>query len=316
MMESLMFSLNGTLPVFLVIALGYVLKQIGLLNNEFVAVSNKFNFNVILPLLLFKDMAESDLRTGFDGKLAGFCALSTTIAFFAIWLFARRFLKDKSMVGAFVQASYRCSVAVMGVALMVNLYGDAGPAPMMIVGSVPLFNIYAVLVLSVEGTRTDRSGPSIASTVKGIVTNPLLIGIALGSVVSLLGIQFPTILNKTIASVSSLATPQALICIGAGFEGRKALSKLGPTFAASLVKLVVLPAVFLPAAVALGFRDASLACLVILLGSATTPTSYVMAERMGNDGVLTSSVIVLTTLLSALTLTFWLFLLRSAGYLA
>lgn len=111
-----------------------------------------------------------------------------------------------------------------------------------------------------------------------------------------------------------MATPQALICIGAGFEGRKALSKIKPTLIASLLKLVILPVLFLPAAAAFGFRDGAMVSLIIMLGTATTPSSYVMAEQMGGDGVLTSSVIVLTTLLSALTLTFWLFLMRQMGF--
>jgi hypothetical protein len=123
-------------------------------------------------------------------------------------------------------------------------------------------------------------------------------------------------LDKTLSSVAALATPQALICIGAGFEGRKALKKIKPTLAAAFIKLMVLPALFLPLAVSLGFRGQALITILIMLGSPTTPSSYVMARNMGADDTLTSSVIVATTLLSAFTLTFWIFLFRQLGYLA
>ena len=95
----------------------------------------------------------------------------------------------------------------------------------------------------------------------------------------------------------------------------KAIKKLGPTLAAAFIKTVGLAAVFLPCAVALGFRNEELVALLIMLGSPTTPSAYVMSRNMGHEGVLTSSCIALTTLLSALTLTGWIFVLRSGGYL-
>ena len=112
-----------------------------------------------------------------------------------------------------------------------------------------------------------------------------------------------------------MATPLSLLSIGASFEGTKAIKKLGPTLAAAFIKTVGLAAVFLPCAVALGFRNEELVALLIMLGSPTTPSAYVMSRNMGHEGVLTSSCIALTTLLSALTLTGWIFVLRSGGYL-
>ena len=105
----------------------------------------------------------------------------------------------------------------------------------------------------------------------------------------------------------------ALIALGAGFEGRKALAKIKPTIFASLIKLVILPAIFIPFASMFGFGDEKLVALLIMLASPTTVSSYIMAENMDNDGTLASSVIVLTTFLSAFTLTGWIFLLRSMG---
>ena len=115
-MDSLIYSLTATVPVFLVIVLGHVLRRIGLLDGGFVTVSNAFNFRVTLPVLLFCDMAGSHLREEFDVRLVLFCATVTTVMFFAIWFLARLLLRDKSLVGAFVQACCRSSVAVLGLA--------------------------------------------------------------------------------------------------------------------------------------------------------------------------------------------------------
>ena len=100
---------------------------------------------------------------------------------------------------------------------------------------------------------------------------------------------------------------------GAGFEGRKAIKKIKPTMIATFIKLIALPAIYFPFAIAMGFRESALVAILIMVGSPTTVTCYIMAKNMGNDDVLSSSIIVMATLLSSVTLTFWIFLLRSMG---
>ena len=171
---------------------------------------------------------------------------------------------------------------------------------------------YGVALLTVA---EQRGVPDPKQLLRGVATNPILLGIVFGTVYALLPFTLPQIATKTISSIASLTTPLSLLSIGASFEGTKAIKKLGPTLAAAFIKTVGLAAVFLPCAVALGFRNEELVALLIMLGSPTTPSAYVMSRNMGHEGVLTSSCIALTTLLSALTLTGWIFVLRSGGYL-
>ena len=128
---------------------------------------------------------------------------------------------------------------------------------------------------------------------------------------SLLTTSNPVIATKTISSIASLTTPLSLLSIGASFEGTKAIKKLGPTCAAAFIKLILLPVIFLPIAVHMGFREQALVAIVILCGAPSTVSGYVMAKNMGGDHVLSSSIIVLTTVLSAVTLTLTLIILRS-----
>lgn len=314
-LDSLLYSLNATVPVFLVMVLGYLFRRTGLLNEEFVRVANRFCYQAALPVLLFCNMYEADLRQDFNPRLLLFCVSVTTIMFFSIWFLTRLLMRDKSMVGAFVQACYRSSVAVLGVAFVANIYGDAGLAPQMILGSVPLFNAYAVIVLTFEGENRGSGRANLLRAAKGVVTNPILLGVVLGMLASLAQITFPVVMEKTLSMVGTVTTPLALLCIGAGFEGKKALAKLRPTAVAAVVKLLVLPGIFLPAAVALGFRGQALMTILLMLGTPTNFGCYVMAKNMKGDDVLTSSVIVSTTLLSAFTLTFWIFLYRQLGLL-
>ena len=128
----------------------------------------------------------------------------------------------------------------------------------MILGSVPLYNIFAVLILTLESPSADAHaamGDKIKASIRGIFTNPILIGIALGFVYSLLRLPLPTMANKTLSSLASLTSPLALLAIGAGFKGKAALGYLRPTAAATVIKLLVLPAIFLPIAFRMGFTN-------------------------------------------------------------
>lgn len=314
-MENFIYSINVTLPIFLVMVIGYVLKQIGMLNDNFVMVANKFNFKVTLPFMLFRDISSVDMRAVFDLRYVLFCALVSTACFWLIWGGAKLFLKEKYMRGAFVQASFRSSAAVMGLAFIENIYGTSAMGPLMIVSAVPLYNIFSVIVLTFEGAHAGSESQSrkIREACVNIAKNPIILGILAGLIVGLLGIDFPVIVDKTVNSVAQMATPLALITIGAGFEGRKALAKMKPTIAAALIKLVVQPLIFLPVAAWMGFTGEKIIAILIMLASPTTPSCYIMAKNMDNDGALTASVIVATTLLAAFTLTGWIFALKMLG---
>lgn len=318
-MENLIFSLNATIPIFLTMVIGYILKNLNFMDEPFVRTLNSFNYKITLPILLFKDIAGSDFLEVWDTAYVLFCFFTTLFCIAFTWIITSKVYHKKDLVGEFVQASYRSSAAVLGIAFIQNIYGYAGMAPLMIIGTVPLYNIAAVLILSFTGP--EASGPSVRKpdcaalrkSVKGILTNPIILGIVAGVLASLMPISFPAIISKTINNIAVLATPLALLGLGAGFEGKKALAKVKPTLICSFIKLLLWPALFLPVAAAIGFHNEKLVAILVMLGSPTTASCYVMAKNMKHEGVLTSSVVVTTTFLSAVTLTFWLYLLKSFG---
>ncbi len=312
-MDNFIFSLNATVPVFLVMVAGYVLKLRGKVNDNFCTVANDINYKLTLPVLLFMDISTSNIREVFDLKYVAYCGIVTTVCFGAIWAGAKLLVRDKTEVGAFVQGSFRGSAAVLGVAFIQNMYGNAGMAPLMIIGAVPLYNIFSVIVLTFEGNNSD--GKNIKNAFINICKNPIILSILAGVAVSLLNIDFPDIVDKTLESIARLATPLALLVIGAGFEGRKAIAKVKITVIGSVIKLIVQPAIFLPVAAWLGFSGDKMIAALIMLGAPTTASCYIMAKAMNNDEVLTSSLVVFTTLLSSVTLTGWIFVLKSMGLL-
>lgn len=312
-MENLIFSLNATIPIFLMMLLGMLFRKLGWMDEVFAAKMNKFVFLVPLPVLLFEQLATVDFSEVWDIKFILFCFVVTAISITISTLISLLW-KDRSIKGEFIQATYRSSAALLGIAFIQNIYGTAGMAPLMIIGSVPLYNIMAVVVLSVFKPGNNSFDKALVKkTLKGIATNPIIIGIVAGFVWSALKLPMPSILHKTVSSIGATATPMGLMSMGATFEMKKATSKMKPTLVAVFMKLVGVCAIFLPMAALLGFRNEEMIAILVMLGSATTVSCFVMARNMGHEGTLSSGVIMMTTLLSAFTLTMWLDVLRSFG---
>ena len=112
-MDNLIFSLNATVPIFLLMVLGFVLRKLGLIDDVFASKMNKFVFLVPLPVLLFEDLSTVDFSQVWNLRFVLFCFAVTLICIIAAALVS--FLwRDKSIQGEFIQASYRSSAALLG----------------------------------------------------------------------------------------------------------------------------------------------------------------------------------------------------------
>ncbi|SFU53933.1 MULTISPECIES: AEC family transporter [unclassified Butyrivibrio] len=317
-MNNLIFSLNATLPVFLLMIFGYLMNRIGFIDDKAASWMNKFVFKISLPMLLFVDLADQDFKGTWNGKFVLFCFMATIISIVVIFGFSFLCVKEKGKRGEFIQGAYRSSAALLGLAFIHNIYGDAstGMGPLMILGSVPLYNICAVIILMFTAENegeSDNKNEMIKKTAIGIAKNPIIIGIIIGLLWSLFRIPKPAILSTFTENIARLATPLGLMSMGASFEIKKALKEIKPALIATFIKLFVLVGIFLPIAVSMGFMGEQIVAILIMLGSATTVSCYIMAKSMGHEGVLSSSIIMMTTLGCSFSLTFWLFVLRSIG---
>lgn len=312
--ENLIFSLNATMPVFLMMVLGYVLhRKTPLLNDAFANYLNTFVFKLALPVQLFKSLSQEDFHTVWDGGMVLFC-FGVSLASILLLLGLSAFLRDSSLRAEFVQAGYRGSQALLGVALLQNIYGSSatgGPLALVLIGAVPLYNVAAVLLLTLlaPGGHLDRK--TVGKALRGIITNPIILGIAAGLVWSLLRFSQPVILQRAVSSLAATATPLGLLALGASMDPKKAAGCWKPTLVASLFKLVLFVALFLPLAVKMGYRGETLTALLIMLGSPATVSGFSMARSMGHEGVLSASAVMLTTVCSAFTFTVWLYLLKT-----
>lgn len=312
----LIFSLNATMPVFLLMVLGIILRRIGVVDAAFASRLNMFVFCVALPVLLFRDISSVDLAQEWDARFVLDCAL-ITLASIVFACAASVFVKSRATRGEFIQGAYRSSVAILGVALMQNIYGSSQAAAMMIIGVVPLYNAAAVAILAVcaDDSRAKRKGARamLLGVTRDIVTNPIIVGIAAGLLWAALRLPMPEAAGKAVDVIAGLATPLGLVAMGAMADFRRMREEAGASLGASVIKLFGLCAVFLPVCVALGYRGEELMALLFMLGSATTVSSFVMARNMGYEGAVSSAIVMITTLGSVFSLTVWIYLLRCLG---
>lgn len=312
----LIFSLNATMPVFLLMVLGIILRRIGVVDAAFASRLNMFVFCVALPVLLFRDISSVDLAQEWDARFVLDCAL-ITLASIVFACAASVFVKSRATRGEFIQGAYRSSVAILGVALMQNIYGSSQAAAMMIIGVVPLYNAAAVAILAVcaDDSRAKRKGARamLLGVTRDIVTNPIIVGIAAGLLWAALRLPMPEAAGKAVDAIAGLATPLGLVAMGAMADFRRMREEAGASLGASVIKLFGLCAVFLPVCVALGYRGEELMALLFMLGSATTVSSFVMARNMGYEGAVSSAIVMITTLGSVFSLTVWIYLLRCLG---
>lgn len=313
MWDHFFFSLSATVPVFAVMVLGHLLRRAGLLTHEFCRVSNRLVFTAALPAMLFRQIAVLWPDQIADGRFLLFTAAASVLYPLLVWLPARRLLPDKGEVGAFTQGAFRGNTALLGAVLMESICGSLTYAPLIVLAGVPISNAFSVIILSLEagGDRPDRA--ALQRALAGVIKNPLIIGILLGLPFAFFRIPIPAAADKGLALLANMASPLALLVIGAEFRADAAVKKLRSTVCAGLIKLLLLPALTIFAAAALGFRGEAMVAVLVFSGTPTAVASYIMAENMHNDGVLANGIVAFTTLLSAVTVTGWIFLLRVTG---
>lgn len=303
------------MPIFFVIFAGWMFKKIGILGEHFQDANNTLAFRILFPILMFRDISQTNLAEVFTAKFFFFCLAVTLVCLSTVWCGAALFCKEKASIGSFVQGSIRGSAGILGVAFAVNMYGNSGMVPLMIIAIVPVYNIGSVILLTIYSSerRKDTRG-QLKQVCKEVVTNPLILGILAGIPFALLHVDFPSMVDKCVDNLAVLTTPLSLLLVGSGFDLKQAGQKKKLTLLASLIKLVIQPAVFLPIAIWFGFRDQALIAILIMLGAPATVSSYIMARSMHNDADLSCGIVVITTLLSAVTVTGFIFVLRTLGY--
>lgn len=307
-MDSLKLSFEAIAPIFLLMLLGYVLKCMKVADKKNFDVINKLVFKVFLPVLLFYNIYKTESLEVFDLKLMIFTIVVVLCIFIMGYIFVNLYTKENPKKGVMLQGFYRSNFAIFGVPLVGYICGDAvtGLASMMVAIVVPMFNVLAVLCLE----RFRDGNLNVLKLLKGIVTNPLIIGCVIGAIFLGFGVKLPKVIEKSVRDISGIATPLAIIVLGASFTFSSIKGYLKDILIVLSARLIIVPLIGVTLGVLAGFRGEALACLLVIFGSPVAVSSFAMSQQMGGDEKLAAQDVVMTSAFCLITLFGWIFVLN------
>lgn len=310
-MENLILSINVVAPICLLLALGYGVKQLKLFDDHTVSQMNSVSFKAFFSVMMFQNLYTTEIADAFNPMLLGYAFGAVVLTYGICCAVVPLIEKENSRRGVLIQGIFRSNFVLFGVPVAGSLIGSSGlgATSILIAIIVPTFNILAIIIL--ETYRGGKINPK--NIIKGIFTNPLVLGGITGALALVLNIQLPTFIEKTVSDIASITSPLALFLLGASFEFSAIKGNLRNIIIAVAGKLILVPLIFLPIAISLGFRDLELVSLLVLFASPTAVSSHTMAINMGGDGDLAGQIVVFSSTLSVVSMFFWIFTLKTMG---
>lgn len=333
MIDVFLFTVNCIMPVILIMVLGYILKQKGFFTSEFLKIGNKTVFYVSLPVLLYKNIADIEDISQIRMDVIAYMFIAVAVLFVIGWIFSL-FISDPKQKGVIHQSTFRSNFALIGVPLAELMGGSNGVVMAAVISlfSIPLFNVLAVIVLSVY--KDGKVKISIKKLLLDIYKNPLIRGVLLGLLVAFIKYLFAkngkthpldyegvAFINTTITFIARSATPLSLLILGGQFELQQISGYKKPLIMGLVARNFIAPlfgvgiAAVLTKCGILDFGPDVFAALIALFATPVAVASAIMADAMENDGQLAAQLVVWTSLLSLVTLFVVIFIVRAIGLL-
>lgn len=313
-MESFIVAINAIFPICLLIILGYIFKSLKLFNNNSLKEMNQFAFKILIPINLMENIINTDMRTAIDSKLIIFSIVMLHLIIIVAMLVVPKITIDTKKQGVIVQGLYRTNFVLLAIPICQSLCGteNIGVTAVLVSIIVPIINLLAVLVLQYYGdTRT-----SFKQTILSVLKNPMLIASVIGIIIQMLHIPLPVFVSSTIAKISDVATPLALIVLGGTFEFSNIKQNIKEVSVVLIVKLIIIPMVALTFGIyVFQFRGIALASILVLSAGPVAVSSFPMAEAMGLDGKLAGEVVFTSTFMCLFTLFMWIIVISKLGLL-
>ena len=326
-MESLIFAINAVSPIIITVAIGYVLKKLGIVDGKFAKTANKLVFHLFLPCMLFLNVykinAIADIELGYVAYVAAILLVIFALSLPVVMLVT----KKAERRGALWQAGFRSNYALIGIPLAQSLFGEQGAMIATILSAfvVPALNILAVISLSVF--KKDAKKMGVGGILLGIVKNPLIQSIALGLAVLCIRAAFVefdisfrlsdiTPVYTVLDYMSRVATPVALICLGAQFEFSAVSELKREIIFGTLMRTVIVPVIGIGTAYLFfrgAFGGAHFAAFIAVFATPVSVSSVPMTQEMDGDVILAGQLVVWSTLASAFSVFLISFLLKLGG---
>jgi malonate transporter and related proteins len=302
------------LPVFLLMALGAVLKRTLMrLETQWNGLE-RLTYYVLFPMLLIQTLVKADFSNvpvaGVGGALF-MSALVMSLLCLALWPLFRRHGVDGPAFTSIFQGATRIQTYV-ALSVSRNLFAATGLAlaSIAMVAIIPLVNVFSVAVLAHYAAPERQSVRTIVMTV---VKNPLIWACAIGLCINVIHLPLPKIWHEVADALGGASLAIGLLVTGAGLHLEGLLKPSAAAAAGVFLKLFGMPALAIGLALWFGVSGTGLVIVVVCAAAPTSPSSYVLARQMGGDAQLLAQIITLQTILAAVTMPLFIALVAPSG---
>ncbi len=308
-MDTLYLSFSVVFPLLCMMSLGYTITALKMFDLPFLKKVNSFSFEVLLPILIFINIYQSNFNLSASLSLILFSLACVGAIFLLLLLFVPKNALDRRDSGVIIQGIFRSNYVLFGIPIADSLYGTTGVqlVVLLVAFVIPLYNVFAVLVLQGYSGKKTTLKESLITMAK----NPLILSSAIGFIFIALRIKLPEIMVSTLVDISQIVTPLALIALGGSFTVTGIKKYKHDLFISVMGKLIIIPLVFIPISILFDYRGIELMALMAMFVSPTAIASYTMAQNMGANDELAGQIVVLTSILSIVSIFIWVSLLQS-----
>ncbi|MFZ2538802.1 MAG: AEC family transporter [Oscillospiraceae bacterium] len=310
-MDNLLLSFNVISPIFFMMAIGYTIKRLKILDDHTLNGMNNIAFKVFFPILLFNSIYKTNLEDSLNPKLIGFGVLIVVIIFLLLCLVVPFIEKDSKKRGVLIQGIFRSNFVIFGLPIAIALCGadNIGATSLLVAVIVPLYNALSIVALEIHRNSKIR----VKTILKGVITNPLVIGGIVGIIALLINLTLPTALDNAVNDISKITTPLSLILLGGSFNFSDIKGNKKQILIGVIGKLIIIPLIFIPICVLAGFRGVQLIPLVVMIAAPAAVSTFTMAGQMDADQTLAGQLVVFGSLSSIITMFLWIFSLKTMG---
>lgn len=300
-------------PICIYILLGIFGKKMKWIGEKGINETNKLLYYLFFPTIIFVNFYFASSEEVFDWNLILFLLGMFALLFIVLVITVPLFIKERPVQGSVIQGIFRGNQILYAIPVLTTIYGEGniGVAAAAITVIVPFINILVVVIL--EAKRGGKT--NFEKLLIGILKNPIIIGALLGVFVKALDIKLPPVVEDVIVQMSKVITPIALVLLGAGLLFGKIKKDKVILLFVCIVKLIIVPLVFVGAGYLAGFREINLATIFILSAVPTAVSSYVLAKEMESDGELAGEIIAFTSVFSIFTIFLWMLLFTGIGWI-
>ena len=314
MAENLIVSLQAVFPLFVMMAVGYTIRRVGMVDEYSLKKMNSVCFKVFMACMMFNNIYNIDLSNFTDSDVIIYVCVAVVISLILITILVNLTEEDRSKRGVLVQAMFRANFVVLGMPLVTNIYGkEAALIPSLLTAIVvPFFNITCVILLTYFN---GKERPTAKMLIKKVFTNPYIIAAMIAFAFKAIHLDLPDMVRSVVKDMAAVANPLALLILGASFSFANVPKYKKDLIYCCVMRLIVVPTVFVMPAVFMGFRGLGLMCILAIFATPPAISSHVMTQELGGDADLCGAEVVMSTALSILTLFLWIFCFKTFGLL-